>query len=103
MQYAVSVEGIECAVTEHELEALIFRLDRSGVVHNGWRSPSAAVAETLRTQRDKGKTVLKVAPELQGTLLEALQRWAGAEDYSERLAALRSALCPSAVDEARAA
>jgi hypothetical protein len=100
MQYAVSVDGIECAVTARELEALIFRLERNGVVRNGWRSPSAAAAESLRAQRDAGKTVLKVAPELQGTLLEALQRWAGAEDFSERLAGLRTALYPDVAAEA---
>jgi len=103
MQYAVSIDGVECAVTAQELEALIFRLDRSGVVRRGWRSPSAAVAESLRSQRGAGKTVLKVAPELHGTLLETMQRWAGADDFSERLAELRSMLYPDVGAEARAA
>ena len=103
MQYAVSIDGIECAVTARELEALIFRLNRSGVVRRGWRSPSAEIAESLRAQRGEGKTVLKVAPELHGTLLETVQRWAGAEDFSERLACLRHSLYPDVGEEARAA
>ena len=103
MAYALSVGGAACPVSDHELDALIFRLDRTGVVRDGWRSPSAAVAESLRAQRSGGKTVLDVEPELRGTLLETVQRWAGAADYSERVAHLRGALCPARVDAVKAA
>jgi hypothetical protein len=103
MTYAISVGTVTCPITERELDVLVFRLDRAGVVHGGWYSPSAALAHALCEQRDEGRTAIVVPLELVGTLLEALQLWAGAEDFSERLSGLRYALYAELEDEAKAA
>jgi hypothetical protein len=109
MQYAVAADGAACPVTEHEVEVLIHRLDHVGVVQRDargvvvWRSPSAAAAEALRSQRGEGRRVLEIPPELRGTVLETLHRWVGAVDFSQRLADLRYALHADLAVEAKAA
>ena len=109
MQYAVAADGAACPVTEHEIDALIHRLDHTGVVQRDasgavvWRSPSAAAAETLRSQRGDGRSVLEIPIELRGTVLETLHRWVGAADFSTRLADLRYALHADLAVEAKAA
>ncbi len=110
MQYAVSADGSAWLVSEHEVDALIHRLDHTGVVQRDlstrsvvWRSPSAVVAEALRRQLDEGMTVLEIPRELRGTVLETLHRWVGAEDFSTRLADLRYAFHAELADEAKAA
>jgi hypothetical protein len=110
MQYAVTADGSAWPVSEHEVDALIHRLDHTGVVQRDpgtrsivWRSPSAVVAEALRRQRDEGMTVLEIPRELRGTVLETLHRWVGAADFSQRLADLRYAFHAELAGEAKAA
>jgi hypothetical protein len=110
MKYAVSADGAACPVTAQELEVLLYRLDRTGVVRRDpssgsvvWRSPSAAAAEELRSQRERGATVLELPPALRGAVLETLQRWVGAADFSDRLADLRHAFHAELDEEAKAA
>ncbi|HTZ04311.1 MAG TPA: hypothetical protein VMB53_00995 [Gaiellaceae bacterium] len=103
MTYAISVGAVTCPISERELDVLVFRLDRAGVVHGDWRSPSAALAHALCEQRDEGRSAIKVPFELTGTLLETLQLWSGAEDFSDRLSGLRYALYAELEDEAKAA
>jgi len=109
MQYAVTADGSAWPVSEHEVDALIHRLDHTGVVQRDasgavvWRSPSAVVAEALRRQRDEGLTVFEIPRELRGTVLETLHRWVGAADFSKRLADLRYAFHAELAGEAKAA
>jgi len=109
MQYAVTADGSAWPVSEHEVDALIHRLDHVGVVQRDasgavvWRSPSATAAETLRSQRGYGRSVLEIPIELRGTVLETLHRWVGAADFSKRLADLRYAFHAELAGEAKAA
>ena len=103
MTHAISVGAVTCPLSEREFDVLVFRLDRTGVIDGEWRSPSAALAHALCEQRDEGRTTIEVPPALVGTLLETLQLWSGAEDFSDRLSGLRYALYAELEDEAKAA
>ena len=98
MQQVVLVGARGRPLTAEELDALIRRLDQPGCAtqHPATRTavswtPSAHVAETLRSQRDAGITLLRIRREFRSLVLESLHGWAGEADFSERLYDLRDA------------
>jgi hypothetical protein len=98
VQQVVLVGARGRPLTAEELDALIRRLDQPGYAtqHPATRTavswtPSAHVAETLRSQRDAGITPLRIRREFRSLVLESLHGWAGEADFSERLYDLRDA------------
>ena len=107
--YTVLADGVGRLLSTEELDELIRRLDRAGLVQRDpatgsviRRSPSAWAAEKLQSQRDEGKTLLTIPRKCRGCVLEILHSWVG-EAKSWRLDELRYALHNELVAEERAA
>lgn len=107
--YTVLADGVGRLLSVEELDELIRRLDRAGLVQRDpasgaviRRSPSALAAAALRSQRDEGKTLLTIPRKCRGSVLDTLHPWVG-DAKSWRLLELRYALYNELAAEDRAA